>query len=113
MDSCIGTQTAVESHLECSVTCGYSDVTIGLYQGFQTTGRTRRGRCWSFGDASSLYEGHIYFEQNMGSIYDIYLGRHCALFKHFAYYSIPVLAPNYKQHILTPANVRKICYSLD
>jgi hypothetical protein len=48
----------------------------------------------------------------MGSIYDIYLGRHCALFKHFAYYSIPVLAPNYKQHILSPANVRKICYSL-
>jgi hypothetical protein len=26
---------------------------------------------------------------------------------------VSVLAPNYKQHILQPAEVRKVCYSLD
>jgi hypothetical protein len=27
-------------------------------------------------------------------------------------YLVPVLAPNYKQHILLPAKVRQLCYSL-
>jgi hypothetical protein len=25
---------------------------------------------------------------------------------------VPVLTPNYKQHVLSPAKVRKVCYSL-
>jgi hypothetical protein len=29
-----------------------------------------------------------------------------------AYHLVPVLAPNYKQHILSPAKVWKVCYSL-
>jgi len=32
--------------------------------------------------------------------------------KYFTYHLVPVLAPNYKQHILSPAKVRKVCYSL-
>jgi hypothetical protein len=31
--------------------------------------------------------------------------------KHFTYHSVPVLAPNYKQNILSLAKVRKVCYS--
>jgi hypothetical protein len=31
-----------------------------------------------------------------------------AWLKYFTYHSVPVLAPNYKQHILSPANVRKV-----
>jgi hypothetical protein len=30
----------------------------------------------------------------------------------FYSYLVPVLAPNYKQHILSPAKVRKLCFSL-
>jgi hypothetical protein len=40
--------------------------------------------------------------------------RHFAWLKYFTYHLllVPVLAPNYKQHILSPDKVRKICYSL-
>jgi hypothetical protein len=33
-------------------------------------------------------------------------------FKYFAYHLVTVLAPNYDQHILLPAKVRKVCYSV-
>jgi hypothetical protein len=32
--------------------------------------------------------------------------------KYFTYHSVLVLAPKYKQHSLSPARVRKVCYSL-
>jgi hypothetical protein len=35
-----------------------------------------------------------------------------AWLKHFTYQLVPALAASYKQHILPPAEVRKICYSL-
>jgi hypothetical protein len=35
-----------------------------------------------------------------------------AWLKYFTYQLVPVLAPNYKQHILSPAEVIKVCYSL-
>jgi hypothetical protein len=35
-----------------------------------------------------------------------------AWFKHFTYHLVPVLARNHKQHILSPAEVRKVRYSL-
>jgi hypothetical protein len=38
--------------------------------------------------------------------------RHFALLKYFTYHLVPVLAPNYKQHILSSAEVRKVCCSL-
>jgi hypothetical protein len=42
----------------------------------------------------------------------IYFGRHFAWLKYFTYHLQLVLAAKYKQHILSPAKVRKICYSL-
>jgi hypothetical protein len=30
----------------------------------------------------------------------------------YPHHLLPILAPNYKQHILSPAEVRKVCYSL-
>jgi hypothetical protein len=39
-------------------------------------------------------------------------GRQFAWLKYFTYYIVPALAPYYKHHILPPAKVRKICYSL-
>jgi hypothetical protein len=41
---------------------------------------------------------------------NIYLGRQFAWLKYFTHYLVPVLAPNYKQHILLLAKVRKVCY---
>jgi hypothetical protein len=35
-----------------------------------------------------------------------------ACLKYFTYHLVLVLAPNYKQHILSPAKHRKVCYSL-
>jgi hypothetical protein len=37
---------------------------------------------------------------------------HLAWLTYFTCPLVPVLAPNYKQHILSPAEVRKVCYSL-
>jgi hypothetical protein len=34
-----------------------------------------------------------------------------AWLKYFTYRLVPILAPNYKQHILSPPKVKKICYS--
>jgi hypothetical protein len=36
---------------------------------------------------------------------------HFTWFKYFTYHLL--LVPDYKQHILSPAEVREICYSLD
>jgi hypothetical protein len=42
----------------------------------------------------------------------IYILVGAAWLKYFTYHLVPVLAPSYKQHILSPAKVRKVCYSL-
>jgi hypothetical protein len=44
----------------------------------------------------------------------MYFDRHFAWLKYFTYHFllVSILAPNYKQHILSPAKVRKVCYSL-
>jgi hypothetical protein len=42
----------------------------------------------------------------------IYFSRHVARLQYFTYHLVLALAPNYKQHILSPAKVRKVCYSL-
>jgi hypothetical protein len=54
------------------------------------------------GGGSCLNERNIFFEPHMGPIKNLHLGRH------FAYHLVPVLAVNYKQHILSPSNVIKV-----
>jgi hypothetical protein len=39
-------------------------------------------------------------------------GRHFAWLNYFTYLSVLELALNHKQHILSPAKIRKVCYSL-
>jgi hypothetical protein len=63
------------------------------------------------GGASYLYEGHLFLTK-YGRKINIYFGKHFAWLNNFTYQLVPVLAPNYKQHILSPAKVRKECYSL-
>jgi hypothetical protein len=75
-------------------------------------GRPTGGAVAHLGGGASLYEGHIYFQRNMDVRNNIYSGRHFAWLKYFTYRLVPVLAPNYKQHILSPAKVRKVFYSL-
>jgi hypothetical protein len=50
----------------------------------------------------------IYFERNMGARQNIHFGKHFAWLKYFTYHLplMPVLAANYKQHILSVAKVR-------
>jgi hypothetical protein len=52
----------------------------------------------------------IYFEMNMGARQNIYLGRHFTWLKYFTYHIllISVLAPNYKQYILSQSEVRSV-----
>jgi hypothetical protein len=45
----------------------------------------------------------IYFERNVDARQNIYLGRHFVWLNYFTYHLVPVLALNYKQHILSPA----------
>jgi hypothetical protein len=49
----------------------------------------------------------IDFERNMGARQNIHFGKHFAWLKYFTYHLVPVLAANYKQHILSVAKVRK------
>jgi hypothetical protein len=49
---------------------------------------------------ASLCEEHIYFEKNMGARQNTYFGRHFVWLKYFTYHLVPVLDPNYGQHIL-------------
>jgi hypothetical protein len=42
----------------------------------------------------------------------LYFIRHFAWLKYFSYHLVLVLAPNNKQHILSPAEVRKVCSSV-
>jgi hypothetical protein len=42
----------------------------------------------------------------------LYFGKHLVWLKYFTYRSVPVLASNYKQHILSSAEVTTACYSL-
>jgi hypothetical protein len=46
-------------------------------------------------------------DKNVG----LYLSRHLVWLKRFTHHLVPVLAPNYVQHILSPAEVRRECYS--
>jgi hypothetical protein len=43
---------------------------------------------------------------------NVCFGTHFAWLKYFTYHLVPVLAPNYKQHILSPDEAGKVCYSL-
>jgi hypothetical protein len=56
---------------------------------------------------SSLCEGNDHFEINVGARYNIYFARHLVWLTYFTCHLllVPVLAPNYKQHILSPAKV--------
>jgi hypothetical protein len=72
------------------------------------------GHCWSSvgeGGSSCLYEGHTYFERNLSQD-KTYFGTHPAWLKGFTYHLVPVLVPIYKQHILSSAKLRTVCYSL-
>jgi hypothetical protein len=65
-----------------------------------------------WGQPSLLSEGHISFERNMGWRWNVYFDKNSAWLKYFIYQLVPVLAPNYKQHILSPTEVRTVCFSL-
>jgi hypothetical protein len=58
---------------------------------------------WGRG-ARVVYMRDIYFELNMDTHY-IYIGRNFTWLKYSTYHLVPVLTPNYKQHILSPAKV--------
>jgi hypothetical protein len=40
------------------------------------------------------------------------IDKHLACLKYFTYHLVPVLAPNYKQHIFSPAKFGNVCCSL-
>jgi hypothetical protein len=56
-----------------------------------------------------MYEGYIYFELNMSARQDTYFDRHFAWLKYITYHLllVPILAPNYKVHSLSPAKLEK------
>jgi hypothetical protein len=55
------------------------------------------------GGASCFYERHILNEiWVQDKIQDLYFGRHFVWLKYFTCHLVPVLAPNYKQHVLLP-----------
>jgi hypothetical protein len=52
---------------------------------------------------SCLYDGHVYLDEIWTQ--NLYFGRHFAWLKYFTYHLVPVLAPNNKQHILSPVKL--------
>jgi hypothetical protein len=63
---------------------------------------------------SSLYEGHTYLNKICVQDKNNYtFWKALCLVEMFCLsLSVPVLAPYYKKHILSPDEVRKLCYSL-
>jgi hypothetical protein len=77
---------------------------VGLRAGLDRAARVEVTKLWGapprgalgrLGRASCLYEGHIYSERNKDAV------------KYFTLHLVPVLAPKYKQHILSPAKILK------
>jgi hypothetical protein len=52
-----------------------------------------------------------YLERNMGARQNIYFVRHFAWLKYFTCHLVPTLAPNCKQHVLSPATVSFVSVS--
>jgi hypothetical protein len=107
------------SHIFLPTVVSFRKVTFAFDEGrgTQTVGRhppPPGGRCFPFAGATSLYQGCIYFEQNVDAREPIYFGRHFAGLKYLLYLLllVPVLAPNDKQQVLSPVKVGKVCYSL-
>jgi hypothetical protein len=61
------------------------------------------------GGSSCLYQRYIYFDRNTDALLSTYFGRHFAWLKYFTYHLVPILAPNYKHGILSPAEVSFLC----
>jgi hypothetical protein len=86
----------------------YHDIIVELniyIRGFQTVWRPPLGGRF----CSSLGWGGAFILNEIGQNT---FGRHFAWLKSFTYHSVTVLAPNYKQHILSPAKIKIVCYSL-
>jgi hypothetical protein len=60
-----------------------------------------------WGGGRLVYMRDIYFERNINARQNVYFVRRFAWLKYFYHSVVPVLAPNYKQYILSPAKVRK------
>jgi hypothetical protein len=70
-------------------------------------------RCWSSGGGGRIVcMRDLVVLNEVWAQGNIYFGRHFDWLKYFTYHLISVLAPNHKQHILSPAEVTKVCYSL-
>jgi hypothetical protein len=54
----------------------------------------------------------IFILKEVWAQHKTYFFRHLALITDFTYHLVPVLAPDYNQHIFSPAKLRKVRYSL-
>jgi hypothetical protein len=89
--------------------------TVFLYQRFSNCGvrPPGRGAVGPLGGGRLDCVRNIFIWNEIWAKSKIHIDRHFLWLKYFTYHLVPVLDPNYKQHILSPANVRKVCYSLD
>jgi hypothetical protein len=65
---------------------------------------------WGGGLRELFVWGTYLFYTKYGCKVNIYFGRKFVCLKYFTCQLVPVLAPNYKQHILSLAKLRKECY---
>jgi hypothetical protein len=77
---------------------------VGPRSGLETEARQRFSNC-------GARMGEVFILNEIWVKGKVHFDRRFALFKYFIYSLVPVLAPNYKQHILSPIKVRKVCYS--
>jgi hypothetical protein len=86
-----------------------TDVGVCIYQRFQTCGAPPppEGDADPLGGTFFIWRTYLFWTK-YGRRINIYFGKHFAWLKYFTYHLVPVLTPNYKQHILSPAKVRKV-----
>jgi hypothetical protein len=64
------------------------------------------GGGWSFGGSQVVYMKNTFILNGIwAQDKNVYFGKHFACFKYFTYQLVPVLAPIYKQHILSQDKV--------
>jgi hypothetical protein len=99
--------TIIKTSKKCFRLTWWTNVFLWIWQRFPNC-----GALLSSGAHELFVWGTCLFKTKYWLKIKYIFGRHFAWFKYFTYCLVPVLTPNYKQHILLPAKVRKVCHSL-
>jgi hypothetical protein len=94
-----------------SVLCTFISVVFCLVERSSNCGAPPGGAVGPL-DVLLVFMRDIFVMKQIWAQGNIYFGRHLSWLKYFTYHLMPALASNYTHHVLSPAEVRYVFYSL-